>query len=411
VANRPLCCALIGIGTRAKKLYLPLARAVAPWLEFAAVVSPDAANATEAGATLGVPHFASLAALLKAEIAEAAIVLSSIESHHAISVTLSRHGIHHLVETPMATTFAQAQQMVETARAAGVTLLVAENYFRCPFDRLARQIAVSGAIGDVGRVSCFHDQVGWHGHARWMKFFDAWPEAVQSLAHAMPTARHRESANRIHESEAFRACHLLFPGGRVAVDMGGNLKGLIGRTERPGYTEIDGSRGAIVRLATGGLDARADLRVVSDAALERNGKADHVAPFVDRIEDGVWIGSEVSLPGGRVTWDNAYRPQPVKGPKLKAWDGPVVLEIMAEFADEASGIRPSAFSAEDALKATEVEMASRESALHGGVRLALPVGPGDLESEAIVQRAIRGRFGCDPLDAEAMSAVHFPPAF
>lgn len=409
--DRPLRCALIGIGTRAKKLYLPLVSAVAPWLEFAAVVSPNAENAAEAGARLGVPHFRTLDALLEAEIVEAAVVLSSIESHHAVSVTLSRHGIHHLVETPMASTLGQARDMLAVARASGVTLLVAENFFRFPFDRLARRVADSGAIGTIGRITCFHDQVGWHGHARWVKFFDAWPAAVQSLAHTMATARHRESERRIHESETFRACHLYFPGGRVALDMGGNLKGLIGRTERPGYTEIDGSCGAILRTASGKLDGRAELRIASDEALARDGKADHVAPFVDEVEDGVWTGSRVDLPDRRIEWRNPYRPGRVSGPKLREWDAAVVLEIMAEFADEVRGIGKSAFSAEDALKVTEVEMAARESALRGGARLALPVEPGELECEAIAARALRERFGCDPCDAEAMAAVHFPPAF
>lgn len=409
--DQPLRCALIGIGTRAKKLYLPLAEAVLPWLTFAAVVSPNPANAAEAGTRLGVPHFTTLDGLLKARLVDAAIVLSTIESHHAISLTLSRHGIHHLVETTMASTLTQACQMAEEARAAGVSMLVAENYFRLPFDRLARVVADSGAIGPVGRVSCFHDQVGWHGHARWLKLFGAWPESVQSVAHAMTTERHRESERRIHASESFRVVHLAFPGDRVAIDMGGNLKGLIGRTLRPGYTEIDGRRGAIVRVASGGLDGRAELRIASDAALARDGKADHVAPFVDLVEDGVWVGSYVDLPDeGRAEWRHPYRPGRVTGPKLRQWDAAVTLEIMAEFADEVRGTSKSAFSAEDAVKVTEIEMAARESALRGGIRLALPIAPDALESDARAARALRERFGCDPLDAEAMAAVHFPPA-
>lgn len=60
--------------------------------------------------------------------------------------------------------------MVAEAERAGVTLLVAENYFRFPFDRLAKAVARSGAIGDVHRISCYHDQTGFHGHVRWMRF-------------------------------------------------------------------------------------------------------------------------------------------------------------------------------------------------------------------------------------------------
>ena len=74
-ASDPVSCALIGIGTRARKLYLPLARAVAPWLRFAAVSSPNPQHAREAADALGVPAFPSVDALIRANVAEAAIVL------------------------------------------------------------------------------------------------------------------------------------------------------------------------------------------------------------------------------------------------------------------------------------------------------------------------------------------------
>src|SRR5262245_13470863 len=100
---------------RARKLYLPLAQAVAPWLRFAAVCSPNAQHAGEAAALLDVPAFSSLESLLRANVIEAAVVLSTIESHHAISLTLSRQRIHHLVETTMCSLVSQAHQMAAQA--------------------------------------------------------------------------------------------------------------------------------------------------------------------------------------------------------------------------------------------------------------------------------------------------------
>ncbi len=407
--TRPLRTALIGIGTRARKLYLPLARSIAPWLTYSAVASPNAENAAAAGKLLGVPHFTRLTDLASSGLADAAIVMSSVESHHAVSVTLSRHGIHHLVETPMASTLEQARDMARTAREAGVTLLVAENYFRFPFDRLARKVAESGALGDVHRVSCYHDQVGWHGHARWIKFYDAYPQAVQCIAHTMPAERHVESARRIHESETFRSCHLFFPGNRTAIDMGGNLKGLIGRTARPGFTEIDGTRGAILRSATGNLGGNADVRIASNDALQRDGKADFTAAFTDESADGVWIKSHVDLPVGRAEWHNSHRPEPITGPKLREWDAAVVMEIMAQFADEARGIGFSDFSLDDALMTTETDVALRDSAALDGARITL--GAATYESDIRMSENLRESIGIDPLDADAMVAHHFPSAF
>lgn len=408
--TQPLRCALIGIGTRAKKLYMPLIGAVAPWLTVTAVCSPDPANAAEAGARLGVPAFTTIAALLDANLIDAAVVLSPIESHHAISVTLSRRGIHHLVETTMASTVGQARDMARQAKQNGVTMLVAENYFRFPFDRLAKAVVRSGAIGDVNRITCYHDQVGFHGHARWIKFYDAYPEAVQSIEHVMPTMRHVESARRVHDSETFRSCHLYFPGGRVAIDMGGNAKGLLGRTPRPGYTEIDGSRGTIVRVAGADLGGVAELRIASDVALASNGKADYVAAFRDTVEDATWVGSDVAVPGGVVEVAQRHRPGRVTGPKIREWDAAVVMEILVQFAEQVRGIRDADFSAEDAVMATEIEMACRDSARRGGKRIVLPVQSGQLYSEAAAAGKLRKQYGIDPLDVDAMIAVHFPPA-
>lgn len=408
---RPLRCALIGIGTRARKLYLPILKPLAPWIEIVAVCTPNAANAAETAVQLGVPGFTSLTDLLNADLIDAAIVLSTIESHHAISVTLSRHGIHHLIETTMASTVAQARQMVDEAQRNDVKLLIAENFFRFPFDRLAKAVSQSGAIGDVYRVTSFYDEVGFHGHARWLHFYDAHPVAVQAIAHKMPTARHMESANRIHESESFLDCHVFYPDDRAAVVMSGNAKGLIGRTARPGTTEIDGTRGAVVRMATTDLNGVAELRTTSDAALAQDGKADHLSIFNDVIEDGTWISSSVTIPGSTLSVFNALRPGRVVGKKTRDWDAAVVMEIVVEFAEHVRGEREPEFSALDALKVTEIEMACRESARRDGVRITMPCDPMSFESEAIAARDVERRFGVNSLDAEAMIAVHFPSAW
>ncbi|SFZ85660.1 Predicted dehydrogenase [Devosia enhydra] len=411
-ADGPIPTALIGIGTRAKKLYLPLARAIAPWLDFRAVLSPNPESAGLAAERLAVPAFTDLEALLGSGLVKAAVVLSPIESHHAISVMLSRAGIHHLVETTMASTVRQAEEMLAEARKAGVVLGVAENYFRFPFDRLARTVAETGAIGEVRRITCYHDQVGFHGHARWQRFFEAAPEAVSATAHTMPTARHKESERRIHEAETFRICQLHFPGERIAIDMGGNLKGLLGRTPRPGYTEIAGTSGTIFRGPMGGLSGIAELRCCSSEALMADGKPDHVAPFVDEASAGVWTGSHARLPDGRMArWTNPFRPEAVTGNRLREWDGPVVMELLARFAEEIASTTEPEYSAGDAVMTTRIEMAARESARSGGIAIDPRCDMAGFASEQAAAAAVAEKFGVDPHDVAAMVRHHFPSAF
>jgi len=105
-----------------------------------------------------------------------------------------------------------------------------------------------------------------------------------------------------------------------------------------------------------------------------------------------------------------YRPGPVSGPRIREWDAAVVMEILVQFAEQIRGVRPADFSAEDAVMATEVEMACRESARRGGERISLPVQPAQLYCESAAIGRLREQFDVDPLDAAAMVAVHFPPA-
>ncbi len=97
----------------------------------------------------------------------------------------------------------------------------------------------------------------------------------------------------------------------------------------------------------------------------------------------------VEVPESRVEWVNEYRPGAITGPRLRECK------------------RVAEFSAEDALMTTEIEAASRESALRDGAKIGLTLDLTDLGSEHIIADSLRATFGVDPLDAERMMAIHF----
>ena len=117
--DRPVDVALIGTGNRSQTIYQPLFESLTPWVRLVAVCDPVREHATAFAETMGVPAFSSLKELVQARPMEAALVVTPIDSHHAISTYLSRHGIHHLVETSMTNTLLQGRQMVDAARAGG----------------------------------------------------------------------------------------------------------------------------------------------------------------------------------------------------------------------------------------------------------------------------------------------------
>ncbi len=68
------------------------------------------------------------------------------------------------------------------------------------------------------------------------------------------------------------------------------------------------------------------------------------------------------------------------------------------------GVRTSQYSDEDALKAMEMEVAVRESAIRNGELIKLPLA-GELASEETMRADLAAKHGVDPLDVEGMIGV------
>jgi predicted dehydrogenase len=406
--DNPVNVALIGAGNRGRSIYQPLFKALPDYVRIVAVCDPVRENADSFADALDVPAFYSLKDMVRARACEAALVVTPIDSHSAISSYLSMNKIPHLVETSMASTLAQARQMVDTAKENNVTLRIAENFFRYPFDRIAKLVSESGFIGDVKRLTCYHDHLGYHNNSRWIVFYGGYPDSVQQLSHTMPTAPHYQAppyAHRYQDSETFRVRQFRFPDNRLVTDLAGNIKGMLGRYPRPGYTEIDGARGAIVQQASGHWEAVGEVRYCTDEALRGGGVADQIFPIVNETNDaGVWSSTYVDLPTGRLEYVNQLRPaQRVH----RYFYGPAVMGHIVDFAKTVRGVSQGEYTADDALMSMMMEAGARESALRDGARIALPL-TGDLESEEQVFAAQRKKYGVDPLDVEAMLAISYP---
>lgn len=411
--NSPVDVALIGTGNRAQTIYRPLFDALKPFVRLTAVCDPVAEHAQAFGESMNVPAFASLQDLIEARPMEAAMVVTPIDSHFAISCYLSAHGIHNMVETTMSSLLLQARQMVSTAEDHQVIFRVAENFFRFPFDRIAKKIEKTGFIGPVKRLTCYHDHLGFHNNSRWIVFFEDYPQSVRQIEHTMATAPHYERPHRYHEDETFRIRLLNFSDNRLVTDIAGNIKGMLGRYPRPGYTEIDGARGTIVRQAVHSRPwyGGAEVRYTSDEALRNGGVADEIYPIVHVNEDGNWAASYVDLPTGRVEYRNPHRPTQAEIRLREHYGrdfyGACVMGHIVDFACAIRGDAPSEYTAQDALMAMMMEVGGRESALHDGETVQLPLD-GELAAERQYRDALKITYGVDPLDIEGMLAISYP---
>jgi predicted dehydrogenase len=410
--QEPVDIALIGTGHRSQTVYQPLFESLKPWVRLVAVCDPVREHADAYAEHVGAKAFYSIQELVQSQSVEAALIVAPIDLHHAMSCYLSQHGIHNLVETSMCYLLVQGQEMVSTAREHKVVFRVAENFFRFPFDRIAKKIAETGFLGPIKRLTCFHDHTGFHNNSRWIKFYGVHPESVQSIEHSMPVTPHYEAPHRFHTDEKFRARFFIFPDNCLVTDIAGNIKGMLGRYNRPGYTEFDGARGTIVHYPRGPRgtiqwDSEAEVRYCSDEALNNRSIADQIFSIVHETDhNGHWNLTYVDLPTGRVE----YRPHPVPDCPYERKRHYYAGAVMGHIVDFASAIRkgtPSEYTDGDALMALMMEIGAHESALLGGERLGLPL-TGDLEGERHMRELLKKKLGVDPLDIEGMLNIAVP---
>jgi len=420
--SEPLKLALIGAGSRAQTIYLPLWESLKPWCVPVAVCDPVAENGQKLAEALSVPYHADIHALVRDRPMEAALVVTPVPSHHSISVFLSSNVIPNHTETGWASMVCQAREMMATARQHNVIVRVAENFFRFPIDRFAQTVRDHGYLGRIGRIVCYADHTGYHNNSRWTVFAGEHPEWVQCVGHGMAHPAFYSMPQRRHEEEKLEARFFHFPSDLLVMDVGsGHIKGHLGRHPRPGYTEFQGERGTLVHRATGaGWDEgpNTELRYVSDQKLAPaqeateqlwgGGAADTITPVVHDSTGDLWTGMHADTPSGRIEYLSPLRTH-VKCGKVnqRDWYGVAVMEHVVDFALAVRGLRNSEFTDEDALMSAMMEAGAHESALHEGRRITLPL-EGDLEADAVVREQQRQEFGVDPLDVEAMLAVSFP---
>src|SRR5258707_10983465 len=138
---------IVGTSLWADSMYLP-ALQNHPQAQVVAVCgrNPDR---TQAFATRwNVPSaYTDYRQMLDSSNLDALIVASANDSHHPITLAALDAGLHVLCEKPLAQNAAQAQEMVEKARATGVKNMVPFTYRYMPTNRYLKQLIDAGYIG------------------------------------------------------------------------------------------------------------------------------------------------------------------------------------------------------------------------------------------------------------------------
>lgn len=119
--DRPLRVGVIGAGVMGSNHGRVLAGL--PGIELIGIVDPLPEHRARAANLINCPTFVELDALLDAGV-DAVTIAAPTHLHHSVSLACIARGVHVLVEKPIASTVEEGREIVEAARAKGVTLMV-----------------------------------------------------------------------------------------------------------------------------------------------------------------------------------------------------------------------------------------------------------------------------------------------
>ena len=191
MTDTPLRVAIVGTGKRSDYLYGPLVKAM-PEVELAGAWGRSEDSARKLGASLGVPAYTDLARLVAETRAEIGIVSVSYGANGQVGLLAVEHGLHVLLETPIAHELAEADAIIAAARQRGLKVEVAEQFHRRPVEAIKLKLIASGLFGRVHTSFSDFAGHGYHGVSVMRSYlgFDAKPVQVTGAVRSYPLASH-----------------------------------------------------------------------------------------------------------------------------------------------------------------------------------------------------------------------------
>ncbi len=152
--------AIIGTAARASYMYGPIIAAL-PELELVAVWGRSEASAQRTGANLGVPAYTDLDRLIRETSPDIGVVAVTYDANGEVGLMAVEHGLHVLLETPIAHDLDDADAIIAAAQQRGLKIEVAEQFHRRPLEQIKLKLINSGIFGRI--YSSFNDFAG-HGY-------------------------------------------------------------------------------------------------------------------------------------------------------------------------------------------------------------------------------------------------------
>jgi predicted dehydrogenase len=216
----PIRVAIIGTARRSYGIYGPILQAL-PGVELVSVWGRSEGSAQQLGARLGVPAYTDLDKLIRETAPQIGVVSVTYGANGQVGLMAIEHGLHVLLETPIAHDLGEADAIIAAAEQRGVLVEVAEQFHRRPLEQLKLKLIASGIFGTV--YTSFNDFAGhgYHGVSVLRSYlgFDAKPltitGAVQRYGLAPYYSRLANATDARDETQEHGI--ISFEGGRLGI--------------------------------------------------------------------------------------------------------------------------------------------------------------------------------------------------
>ena len=247
-------------------------------VELVAIADSAAGKAREFAAKFGIARaYESVEAILDAEKPDFVDIVTRPDTHLPLTRISAQRGIHVICQKPMAPTVAESIAMCEACEAAGVRLLIHENWRWQPWYREAHRLIAAGELGALKHLSFdwrTGDGNGPEPYAAQTYFRDM-PRLLihESLVHILDTFRflggelqvsacERRRVNPVIAGEDWAEIRVRFAGGAAGFIHGDRHTGPVPAPMAMGSMVIEGERGTLRTSPEGELylnDQRLDF--------------------------------------------------------------------------------------------------------------------------------------------------------
>ena len=327
---------------------------------------------------MGVPWYTDLEKLTKETSPQIGIVCVSYHANGIVGLMAVEHGLHVLLETPIAHKLSEADAIIRTARQRGLKIEVSEQFHRRPLEQLKLKLIDSGLFGRV--YTSFNDFAGhgYHGVSVLRSYlgFDAKPLRVAGAVQQNQLAPHFSRLENVLGPRMETQEHgiITFESGQLGIfhwtDIGYDSALRWWRSSR-----FLAEKGMGISVGVG-MDVEERLTLVSP-----DGEAPHfitVERQCERIDGGALVAmvahtGDPSKPV--VRWENPFRPV-IKGHGVQWHDDEIgVAGCLMSLVNAVRNDTAPTYGAEQARLDQEIVLAIRKSANENGnpVNLPLPV--------------------------------------